>query len=81
MKLKVGLRGGLISLHVQAPCIIVACACLHVRVDLVKGLDGATTLDQPAAGVTVFLLGSTVVKIYYIQEAGWKPSVSADPNG
>ena len=45
MKWKMGLQGGLISLHVQAPCIIVACACLHVRVDLVNGPDGATTLD------------------------------------
>jgi len=40
-----GPSGGLISLHVQAPCIIVACACLHVHVDLVNGPDGATTLD------------------------------------
>ena len=27
MKWKIGLQGGLIRLHVQAPCIIVACAC------------------------------------------------------
>jgi len=64
MKLKVGLRGGLISLHVQAPCIIVACACRLGR------WARATTLDYQTDGVAC---------IFYWGLSWWKFTTYVKP--